>query len=260
MAQKFLTDIDLNKNELQNAAMQNIAGKPSDAVSGQFIFDTTNGVKKPYYYDGTAWHLFGAELPAGAMKYIGKSSTAITDGGTQNPTIGGTVITTKANGDVVLYDEKEFIWNGSAWEQFGAEGDFVLKTQKVNGKALSGDITINFSDLPDPPPIPTKLADLSADNDHQTLTLQQKTLILAAVPRAAAAVLHTEDVIEAGQTSVTITLTDGGIAYSPLSVAAWTNSGELVMVDVSYEASTHEVTCSIENAYSEDIVVSVLFA
>lgn len=69
----------------------------------------------------------------GAMHYIGTSTTAITDGGTQNPTIGGNEVTTKNAGDVVLYGSQEFVWNGTAWELFGDEGSYALKTRKVTG-------------------------------------------------------------------------------------------------------------------------------
>ena len=64
----------------------------------------------------------------GAMHFTGVSTTAITDGGTENPTIGGSAITTKAAGDVVLYSGKEFVWTGSAWELLGDEGSYALKS------------------------------------------------------------------------------------------------------------------------------------
>lgn len=78
--------------------------------------------------------------PDGALTFIGISTTAITDGGTQAPTIGGTVIPTTdlKKGDVVLYAEsgtnyKEFLWMGSSWELLGDEGSYVLKGTYTTG-------------------------------------------------------------------------------------------------------------------------------
>jgi hypothetical protein len=53
MAKTFLTDIDLNKNELQNSVIQNLAAAPSNPVAGQIYFNTTQ--KAFYIYDGTKW-------------------------------------------------------------------------------------------------------------------------------------------------------------------------------------------------------------
>ena len=53
MAKTFLTDIDLNKNELQNSVIQNLAAAPSNPVAGQIYFNTTQTAF--YIYDGTKW-------------------------------------------------------------------------------------------------------------------------------------------------------------------------------------------------------------
>lgn len=69
---------------------------------------------------------------AGGTHFIGISTTAITNGGTEKPTIGGSQKTV-ANGDIVIYGNKEFIWNGSAWAELGdttAESNRITALEK----------------------------------------------------------------------------------------------------------------------------------
>lgn len=48
-----------------------------------------------------------------AVVFKGVSSTALTDGGTEKPTVGGTVVATVSTGDLYFYDGSEFIWGPS---------------------------------------------------------------------------------------------------------------------------------------------------
>jgi len=53
MAKKFLTNLDLAKNQILNVALQNLASAPASPVAGQIYFNTTD--VRIYFWDGTAW-------------------------------------------------------------------------------------------------------------------------------------------------------------------------------------------------------------
>lgn len=82
---------------------------------------------------------------SGAMKFLGTSATAITDGATINPITIGSTSTTVASGNVVLYGSKEFVWNGSAWEELGNEGSYKVQQNAVSSPSASGN-AISFID------------------------------------------------------------------------------------------------------------------
>ena len=103
MAVKFLTGINLGKNELQNARIQNLStgSQPSSPVAGQVYFDTDT--EKLTIYDGNAWTSVGALQTAttsilGGVKIddvtIGISSGVIS-------VKDGSITTAKLNADAV---------------------------------------------------------------------------------------------------------------------------------------------------------------
>lgn len=54
---KYLTNLDLNKNELQNVVIQTLATAPSSGKLGQIYYNSTDKVL--YQHDGTAWKAVG---------------------------------------------------------------------------------------------------------------------------------------------------------------------------------------------------------
>ena len=68
-----------------------------------------------------------------ALKYLGISSTVITNGGSQSPTINGTVITPQ-NGNIVYYEGVEFIFNGTVWQVMGSPSGDIPKLAGHTGE------------------------------------------------------------------------------------------------------------------------------
>lgn len=85
---------------------------------------------------------------AGGVAYIGVSTTSITDGGSQKPTINGEAIT-PINGNLVIYDNAEFIFSGDygdggAWSEFGDMsnlGDLAYQDSASGSFTPSGSVS-----------------------------------------------------------------------------------------------------------------------
>jgi hypothetical protein len=78
-----------------------------------------------------------------AMHFLGVSTTAITDGGTENPTIGGTAITTKTAGDVVIDNNsrREYVWSTTnKWEMLGFDASTAY-SQTTSGNTFISSVS-----------------------------------------------------------------------------------------------------------------------
>lgn len=75
-----LTNIDLNKNELQNAVLQPLAVAPSNPKLGQIYTDSSSEPKTIKWYDGTSWKLVGVVYEQNST--LGKVITGLSSNGT----------------------------------------------------------------------------------------------------------------------------------------------------------------------------------
>jgi hypothetical protein len=136
MARLFATSINLNKNELQNAIVQNLSSNPSSPVAGQIYFNTTANVL--YFYNGTSW------IPA-------SGSSAVIQSIIGTSLIGGVGLTSTFNsgsGETTLDLDNTAVSHGS----YGGTSKAVSFTVDQQGRltaASDANISITSSQVSD---------------------------------------------------------------------------------------------------------------
>jgi hypothetical protein len=81
---------------------------------------------------------------AGGLHFLGETTTALSDGATTNPiTINGSSVSVKA-GDLALYGDKEFLFDGSKWIEMGdlsLLGSLAYKNSASGSYTPAGSVT-----------------------------------------------------------------------------------------------------------------------
>lgn len=129
---KFLTNLDLQKNELQNAALQNLATAPSSPVQGQVYYDTVADAVK--VWDGAAWQTLATG--GGTVTSVTAASPLSSTGG-NTPEISIQDGTTSQKGAVQLEDSYSSTSTSKAATPNAVKAAYDL----ANGKANPSDTT-----------------------------------------------------------------------------------------------------------------------
>lgn len=98
---------------------------------------------------GTVYNIKDAQARS-AKGWIGITTTALTDGASTNPIIINGQSVTAVEGNITSYDETEFIFNGSVWQEFGDLSDLGTLAYKDSasgsytpqGSVAAPDVTV----------------------------------------------------------------------------------------------------------------------
>lgn len=160
---KYLTNLDLSRNELQNAVIQPLSGPPASASAGQIYYNSTDGFI--YRYNGTQW---GA---VGVVYSQGSTTGAVITGLDSN----GNVTTTNVV-DLTLTGYSPvasgYITNGMTFQQALAALDTAVK----NAVAGGGEVNQNaWSYVIVPSQSTNATSEVATDNSPNTLTATSPT-------------------------------------------------------------------------------------
>ena len=156
MAMLFVTNLDLNKNELQNARVQNLATAPSSPADGQIYYDTDDDLI--YFYNSSAWGALSSAVGDITAVVAGTGLSGGATSGSATLNLANTAVTAASYGSVTqvgtfTVDAQGRLTaaaNATIAVPSTAVTDFTEAVQDVAGGMLTGNtetgITVTYED------------------------------------------------------------------------------------------------------------------
>ena len=246
---KYLADIDLNKNALNNAVIQPLSTAPGSPADGQIYFDTDTADIN--VYNGSAWVRLGP-TGAGDIESV-VAGAGMTGGGTSGDAtlnvIGGTGITANAN-DIALTNG--LIADGSNITSVGTIGTGVWQGTTIK-TAYIGDDQVTEDKLAN-----TLLAEIDANTAKVTNVATNLSVASSTTSRIIASSDGTNATIPVATTSVSGVMSTGIFDAVVLNTAKSTNathsgevtgSGALTIANNVVDEANLKVSNSASNGY-----------
>jgi phage baseplate assembly protein gpV len=173
MSRKFLTNLDLNTNELLNAVIQNLATDPGSGEAGQVYYNTADSVLKIYNGSASAWQAVGS------VEYIGDTVADLLEGG---------------DGIYLDYDDA----NDTLTIQNIGVRNIAGTANQIALSAASGSVTVSLPDA-------IIIGDTTTDG---SLTIQDGSATSKIVLNSAASATFDVNTVIGGATNSTLTVKD----------------------------------------------------
>lgn len=171
MSRKFLTNLDLNTNQLLNTVIQNLATDPGTGKAGQVYFNTAEDVLKIYNGSASAWQAVGS------VEYIGDTVADLLEGG---------------DGIYLDYDDA----NDTLTIQNIGVRSIVGTANQIALSAASGSVTVSLPDA-------IQIGDTTTDG---SLIIQDSTDTNKIVLNSAASATFDVNTVIGGATNSTLTV------------------------------------------------------
>jgi hypothetical protein len=225
MAINFLQNVDLNKGEIQNVALQNAGTNPGTPATGQIYFNTGDNTLR--VYNGTSWDSYSTTTGDITAVTAGDGLTGGgTSGGVTLNVVGGDGITANAN-DVAITPAQTTITSvlntsltvgrdADNQIKFATDNQIIFRVSGTDGVVFKASGEIEATSL-----------DISGDVDVDG-TLEADAITLNGTALGALATLNTVDTAQIANDSIDSTkIEDYAISEEHLDVTAITGFADI---------------------------------
>lgn len=134
----ILTNLNLNKNELQNVKLQNLATAPSNPVAGQIYYNSAD--KTFYGWNGSTWLDLGNTLTGDTIVNLINSSTSKIDDDNLSSNVSDAINKKHSHSNITVLNATEAAFTNALKSKLDEIAEGATKVEKSN---TNGNIKIN---------------------------------------------------------------------------------------------------------------------